>query len=456
MVLGAGCGRFGFDLVSNSEPGNRPEASLDGGRTPSDGGDASGSSDAGCADCTPDGSTSPADGSIVDGSIPIDAPDVIWTSDTNLSFDNSPDHVCAEGGDMVSYSVVGLLATSAVLDHVPDAGCLVEGDEVLLISMRGAGTENTSVGHFELLRVALVQGAEVTFQTPKQGVYGAAGSDADIGIAPGQQRVVLLRVPTYGNATLGQSATLRVYAWDGARGGVMAMRVQGELRIDGAINVSGAGYAGGPRTASASTTGRQGESIGGRGSRDTTANFGGGGGGLADGMGCRQSGSGGGGAGHALTGSAGVVQDCSGVGGGLAGASVGDVDRLLFGSGGGAGGTDNVRTDNPPGGQGGNGGGIVLLIANRVTGSGSIAVRGTDGEGDAPGVECNGASSSSCWDHSGPGGGGAGGTLRIEASSVAPTLGFDFQGGSGGNGRDELAGNGGPGSRGRLVTFLQP
>jgi hypothetical protein len=256
----------------------------------------------------------------------------------------------------------------------------------------------------------------------KQKLYGAAADDSQIGTAQSQQRVMLMRVPRYGDVLVESGARLIARTWDGAFGGVLAMRVLGTLRLDGNIDVTGLGYQGGSPTALPSTTGAQGESIRGLGAASMQPNAGGGGGGLGDGMGCRQSGSPGGGGGHGSVGIAGSVPDCSGIGGGRAGASVGDVSRLLLGSGGGAGGTDNLLTDNPPGGAGGRGGGVALIMANRLIGAGSVRSTGAPGQGDAPGLECSGGDAESCWDHSGPGGGGAGGSVWLEASSVDDTI----------------------------------
>lgn len=454
MLSSAGCGRFGFDLGEKSASGGRPHSGIDGGFGVGDG--SVSRIDAACARCG-DGSLAASDAA-KDASgdaagVSITAPDVTWNTDTNLSFDNTPGHVCAEGGDMVSFSVVSLAADAASLDHAPGAGCLSQGDEVLLISMRATGTSNVNAGRFEILEVERVDGSTVRFARPKKNAYGDGASDNEIGTGTDQHRVVLQRLPTYGNATLSMGATLRTYAWDGLRGGVLAMRVEGTLRIDGRIDVSGTGYAGGAATLPVATTGQQGESIAGPGAAAVVASAGGGGGGLGDSMGCRQDGAGGGGAGHSAAGSAAFVMSCGAVGVGAGGAELGDATRLLMGSGGGAGGTDNVRTDNPPGGEGGTGGGSVLLIANTIAGSGSIDAHGMNGQGDAPGVECDGGSNVSCWDHCGPGGGGAGGTLRIEATSVATSVTLSVAGGKGGNGNDALSGNGGDASPGRTVIL---
>jgi hypothetical protein len=88
--------------------------------------------------------------------------------------------------------------------------------------------------------------------------------------------------------------------------------------------------------------------------------------------------------------------------------------RVFFGGGGGAG-----HQNNAVGGAGGRGGGIVFLIANAVTGAGSVTANGSNG-GNTTGAG-----------NDAPGGGGGGGTIIIDAPSISGIT-VNANGGSGG------------------------
>ncbi len=389
------------------------------------------------------------------GAPSIPGPGSLVVSGTfNVSRDVSPGRSCADGGDAVSYSVVNLAATSARLAAAPSDGCFASGDEVLLINVRGARGATEQVGSYELLRVASVTDDLVTFDAPKLNFYGAsAGTDAGVGLGAEAQRVILQRLPVYSRLEVRAGAVLTADAWDGDRGGVLALRVLGESLIDGRVHMDAGGYRGGGSTDPVETTGTQGESVSGLGVMATSPNSGGGGGGLGDQtrLGCQQDGNPGGGGGHATPGTPADVMDlCEGTGAGAAGERYTLAGRLFFGSGGGSAGTDNVRVDNPPGGAGGAGGGIVWLLSGSITGQGSISSRGAAGVGDPVGVECDGGSTVDCYDHTGPGGGGAGGSVRLSAARI-DLRSYSAPGGRGGNGNDTMAGNGGDGGEGRVL-----
>jgi hypothetical protein len=122
--------------------------------------------------------------------------------------------------------------------------------------------------------------------------------------------------------------------------------------------------------------------------------------------------------------------------------------KLFFGSGGGSGGNDNVLTDNPQGGLGGGGGGILVIKASTITVTGNLSSRGTIGQGDAA-AGCFGSSTTNCWDYSGPGGGGAGGSIYLSGGQLAvgTSLVTAVAGGGGFGGSS----NGGAGGVGRIA-----
>jgi uncharacterized repeat protein (TIGR01451 family) len=109
--------------------------------------------------------------------------------------------------------------------------------------------------------------------------------------------------------------------------------------------------------------------------------------------------------------------------------------RLFFGGGGGSGDGNNSAA-----GAGGNGGGLAYLIANTVTGSGSIQANGTNGTSTTSGG------------NDAPGGGGAGGTVVLQATS---SVAINANGGNGGNQNittNEAEGPGGGGGGGYIAA----
>jgi uncharacterized delta-60 repeat protein len=103
--------------------------------------------------------------------------------------------------------------------------------------------------------------------------------------------------------------------------------------------------------------------------------------------------------------------------GGLGGRPLGNdpASRLFMGGGGGAG-----DANGGGGGGGGNGGGIVVLVADTVTGTGSIDAAGQAGFNTTPPNE------------DAPGGGGAGGSVVVSATSLSGIT-IQADGGPGGN-----------------------
>jgi hypothetical protein len=378
-----------------------------------------------------------------DGSLNVDGA-------VDLATANSGARSCADGGDAVSYSVAALDGSSATLAAAPAAGCLEVGDEVLLINLQGTAAHFGNVGNYETLRVSAVSGNAVSFSKPKLRFYGdAVDDDANLGSERTNQRVMLQRVPNYQNVSVAAAGSLTAGAWDGVKGGVLFFRAAGLVSVAGTLSMSGKGYAGGIQNTVVNTNGQQGESFHGLGANLGDASQGAGGGGIGDQNGCESFGASGGGGGHAAPGNDGTSA-CSGKGG----AAYGDatlLGRLTLGSGGGAGGTDNVLSDNPPGGFGGRGGGIVVITAAELEVSGSLVATGSDGEGDlATGCD-DGASVTSCWDYSGPGGAGSGGSILLDANTSS--LGSELVAASGGlGGLGDPSGDGGDGADGRIAV----
>jgi hypothetical protein len=90
--------------------------------------------------------------------------------------------------------------------------------------------------------VASISGATVTFVGAKTRNYGATtGGDTGIGTGATDQKVALIRVPQFGALTINEGKTLSVKAWDGALGGVVALRAA-KLTVNGTVTAAGLGY----------------------------------------------------------------------------------------------------------------------------------------------------------------------------------------------------------------------
>jgi hypothetical protein len=309
---------------------------------------------------------------------------VTVSSESNISTTAiSTGRVCAES---VAYAVTALTATTATLSSEPVAGCLEPGDEVMLINMQGTPTTTPNIGVFELLHVQTVVGDVVTFTTSKAKFYGSAdNSDADIGAAPGQQRVVLQRVPTFGKLTIANGSTLTASAWDGSTGGIVAVRAN-SFTIDGTVSARGLGYRAGrwsrdDGACAVSVHTEQGESIGGVGMASTAAN-GGGGGGIGEGTQSYNSDAPvNGSAGHGTAGAAGgnFKGRAEALPGGTYG--VADGSRITLGSGAGGNLTCAIGTFEPHliTVSEGHGGGAIALFGGSITVSatGALTANGT-------------------------------------------------------------------------------
>ncbi len=316
------------------------------------------------------------------------APTTISTN-LNLSTANIAPRTCAQGGEMVRYSVTALTANTATVALAPSAGCLTVGDEVIVINLQGTQAATMNVGNYELRRVLSVSGSTVTFQSAKTKFYGdGVSDDLNLGVARTNQRVVLQRVPVFGNLTVTATSTLTADLWNGVGGGVFALRATGKVVTAGNVDMRGRGYDGAPATTTVAATGRQGESIGGIGLVDDRNGFAGGGAGRGDLTFCPSitNGVAGAGAGHATVGSKGGT-----VCGGNGGAPIGSMSqtKIFLGSGGASGGTDGALTDNPPGGAGGSFFSNAIFFAARSTvrfeggagGDGNAALAGIGGRG---------------------------------------------------------------------------
>ncbi len=335
-----------------------------------------------------------------------------------------------EHPDAVRYAVATIDGATVTLD---EAGLgLAEGDEALLINMRGTAEANAAVGNYAFVRIEAVSSAELTLTDPVEVVLGEESNEDLSG-----QVVVLQRVPNYSWLIVSEGVVLSASDWDRLGGGVLALRASEGIHVrdTAAIDLSGLGYEGGD-TGSAGCDGYQGESITGWGQGGTCgsgynetpgyyeANAGGGG--------CNITGGGGG------YGAFGMPGDAwnSGYTAPSGGDTYGDetLSQLFMGSGGGGIWNGSGSSEGP----GGDGGGIAFIATKILTvdEGGFIRATGDDTEAWSQGSYSYGA------------GGGAGGSLWIVAEDLQ--LAADSVLATGGAGEDSHQRAGGDGGAGRI------
>jgi hypothetical protein len=132
----------------------------------------------------------------------------------------------------------------------PQLGPITAGDLLLIVQMQGA-TINTSdsanfgtvanlanAGLHEFIEVAAVDRPNnlITLGNGCQGLKNAYDTS-------GAAQVV--RVPQFATLTVSSTGTVTSLPWDGTRGGVVAVHVQGTLSLLGTMDVSAQGFRGG-------------------------------------------------------------------------------------------------------------------------------------------------------------------------------------------------------------------
>ncbi|MBN2495421.1 MAG: hypothetical protein JXR96_12575 [Deltaproteobacteria bacterium] len=291
--------------------------------------------------------------------------------------------------DGVNFKVLSVDSASVTVRG--GVGGLDIGDEALLIQLQGPHT-----GNHEFLKVARIEYSTDTvfFSTSVSGAYDAASG-----------QVMLQRVPRYSSMSVASSGTLTANAWNGETGGVLVVKVLGEVNINGTVDMTGKGYRSGWDACGTSNNYYPGESFSSPVCSDTTAaNDGGGGGSYYSNRlnGYQVTASG---AGYSA---AGVAGNYSSVAGAAYGAQ--ELMALFLGSGGGsARGTCEYYSYHGYG-EGGAGGGAIYISAEGIAVWGTIESNGTDGRSGAY----------SCYSSNGAanGGGGSGGSILLRARSM--------------------------------------
>lgn len=128
-----------------------------------------------------------------------------------------------------------------------DPASLTPGDVLLIIQMSGATIDTSdtpnfgmvtalnNAGRYEFVTVNSVTGDTVKINPPCGGLrYSYTASE----------KVQVIRVPQYTSLTINPGASVVAPAWNGASGGIIAVHVQNNAVIDGAIDASERGYRG--------------------------------------------------------------------------------------------------------------------------------------------------------------------------------------------------------------------
>ena len=153
-----------------------------------------------------------------------------------------------------AYAVLGadVAATATAItvtdiDQLAPTGfsALAQGDLLLIIQMAGATMNATdtvsygtvtalgSAGRYEFAGVEDVNGNQITLTCGLKYNYTTDG------------KTQVVRVPQYTTLTIAQNASIVADAWDGTRGGVVAVHANTTLGLNGEINVSSLGFRGG-------------------------------------------------------------------------------------------------------------------------------------------------------------------------------------------------------------------
>lgn len=309
---------------------------------------------------------------------------------------------------------------------VDSASSFANGQLVVIHQSRGSG-----VGNWELNRIASGGGTtSLVMEMDLINTYTESGNS--------QAQVMELK--EYANLTIQASYTLNAPAWDGSKGGILAIMVNGELSVAGNISMVGRGYRGGDYDTN----------LGGWGGRAGEGNAGYSGRGGWTGSsenGASPSGGGYGDSSSFGTGASGAT-DYTGGGGGGGGEGNGGDEGAGGGGGGGnyyGGGGGGTANDNSSGTPPAGDGGTSTAVGGGHGGSGTQAAGGNSG-GASSNVSGNGGNGQS---GAGTNGGGGGGGANAPYSNQQLTkIYFGGGGGSGGNYAisNQRGGNGGDGS----------
>ncbi len=119
------------------------------------------------------------------------------------------------------------------------------GDLIMIIQVQGASVSTTnnasfgavtaynSAGAYELQEVISVLPSQIFIKCALKNSYSSSG------------KTMVVRIPRYSSLTIGVAGKISADAWNGKTGGVVALEVQGNMVVDGSIDVSALGFRGG-------------------------------------------------------------------------------------------------------------------------------------------------------------------------------------------------------------------
>jgi hypothetical protein len=144
-------------------------------------------------------------------------------------------------------------ATSLTVSNIadltsPTLGAIAAGDLILISQAQGATIDQTDTaaygtvtalngaGRYEIVSVVGVQGNTLTVDSSCGGLqfaYQAAGNTQ------------VVRIPQFTTLTVNAGASIVAPAWDGQRGGIVAIHALTSINLNGPVDVSGRGFRGG-------------------------------------------------------------------------------------------------------------------------------------------------------------------------------------------------------------------
>jgi hypothetical protein len=166
-------------------------------------------------------------------------------------------------GNITTNTNVNVTATNLAADvaagnksiQVISAANFTSGDLVMIYQAQGAEintskddeswgaiTNMQNAGGYEFAEVASVSGTTITLKTGLDKTYNYSRT---INGTLFNNLVQIIKVPRYKNLTVGSGAVLSPSPWDGKTGGVTVMEIDGDLTLNGTIDVSGKGFRGG-------------------------------------------------------------------------------------------------------------------------------------------------------------------------------------------------------------------
>jgi uncharacterized repeat protein (TIGR01451 family) len=155
------------------------------------------------------------------------------------------------GAGTITVANIGALSSG----EATGGGALAAGDVILIYQARGASINTTdtptygditaygNAGNYEFQSVLSVSGNDIAL-APLNGSATCTAGALKRSYNAGAQ---VIRVPQYASLTVSAGASVATNAWDGDTGGVVALRVQNTLTVDGTITASGLGFRGGPQ-----------------------------------------------------------------------------------------------------------------------------------------------------------------------------------------------------------------